>query len=93
MTLTRGHISKVKSTVYTYPKSVSWSQLFTVKLDRDGDDIIVVHDTGVVVAGDALVNLEHDWFPFEFFVNYLFLATCRSIHKTCTKEIKHYIHQ
>ena len=51
MTLTHGHTSKVKVTVHTYPISVSGPQFFTVKLDGDGDDLIVVHDTGVVVAG------------------------------------------
>ena len=51
ITLTRGHISKVKIAVHTYPKSVSGPLPFIVKLDWDGDDLIVVHDTWVVVAG------------------------------------------
>ena len=49
--LTQGHISKVKVTVHTYPKSVSGPYLFIANLMGMVLHLIVVHDTGVVVAG------------------------------------------
>ena len=44
MTFNQGHISKVKVTVHTYPKSVS-GQLLTTKLDLD-----ISHAQGCVMT-------------------------------------------
>ena len=74
ITLTLRHVSKVKVTVHTYPKLASWPKFFTVKLDGDGDDLIVVYDTGVVVPG-VFVQLGHVTFFFNVIMNFLHMSS------------------
>ena len=54
--LTQGRNSKVKVTVHTHSKSISVAYLVSSWM---GDDLIVVHDTGVVLAGGVFVPLGH----------------------------------
>ena len=57
MTLTQGHIAKVKVTVYTWQKKiVSGPLLFMDNLDGDYLRHTIVHDPVVLVAGGG-VNL------------------------------------